>query len=189
MDEQIRFPIQSDGLEPTDTDLLANPLDFIAKDHLLIRSVCAEMERLVQSQTVDPKTARRILSFLEDELPLLIQDEDEDLFPLLLRRSQPEDDMQGLGVRLDAEHSGVMNLIPAITAIFGDLAIGKNTLDDPDRAKVTSFSAHMRRHLIFENAIVLPFARLRLTAQDLETLRLRMRDRRNVLQEETPDAR
>lgn len=189
MDKHIRFPIQSDGLEPTDTDLLADPLDFIARDHLLIRTICTEMERLVQSETVDPETAHRIHRFLVDELPLLISDEDEDLFPLLLRRSQPEDDMQRLSVRLDAEHTGVVELIPAVTAIFGDLATGNGTPDESDRAKVASFAAHMRRHLIFENAIVLPFARLRLTAQDLETLRLRMRDRRNVLEEETPDAR
>ena len=37
---------------------------------------------------------------------------------------------------------------------------------------------------VVQNAIILPIARLRLTAQDLETLRLRMRERRGLYSEE-----
>jgi hemerythrin-like domain-containing protein len=48
------------------------------------------------------------------------------------------------------------------------------------RTRLARFAGHARRHLILENAIILPFARLRLTRHDLETLRLRMMQRRGL---------
>ena len=180
MNAQIRCPIQSDGLEPTDSDLLDSPLDFIAQDHLHIRAVCVEMERLGDADVINRDGAMQILWFLTEELPVLIRDEDEDLFPLLLRRAEPDDDMPRLKARLDDEHANVMELLPAVTAVFKDLASSQRNLTAESRTQVVRFIRHMRRHLVFENAIVLPFARLRLTAGDLETLRLRMRARRGL---------
>ena len=180
MKTQTEHRIHSDALQPTDADLLDNPLKFIAEDHVHIRAVCAEMERLAQSEEIDPEEAHRILRFVTQELPLLVKDEDEDLFPLLLRRSEPDDDMRGLKARLGKEHDKVMALVQAITEAFERLAAGADALAVEDQKDVARFAMHMRRHLAFEDAIVLPFARLRLTARDLETLRLRMRTRRGL---------
>ena len=184
MHARIRYRIQNGGLEPPDTDLLDSPLGFIAEAHLHIRAVCAEMERLAGADAVESDAAMRVLRFLTEELPLVISDEDEDLFPLLLRRSEPEDDLPRLKTRLDEEHSKVMAVVPAVKEAFERPAVDAGRLSAQDRASVATFTRHMRRHIVFENAIILPFARLRLTAQDLETLRLRMRERRGLYSEE-----
>jgi hypothetical protein len=66
-------------------------------------------------------------------------------------------------------------------------AIASDTTVTPqEAAAVTAFAAQERRHLIVENAIVLPLARVRLTPQDLETLRRRMLQRRRAAGEEDP---
>jgi len=180
MTTRTRHPIRGGGREPTYAGLLDSPLDFIAGDHLRTRAVCAEMQRLAQSEAVDPAETHPILDFMLRELPALIRDEDEDLLPLLVRRSEPDDDMPRMKARLEAEHRHVMALVPAVTSAFQHLAQGAGALGGDDRDHVARFAKHMRRHLIFENAIILPFARLRLTAQDLATLRLRMRGRRGL---------
>ncbi|NIR60715.1 MAG: hypothetical protein GWO02_15015, partial [Gammaproteobacteria bacterium] len=47
-----------------------------------------------------------------------------------------------------------------------------------DRALLAAFANHARRHLIAENAIIMPLARARLSDDDLRTLRAEMRRRR-----------
>jgi len=53
-------------------------------------------------------------------------------------------------------------------------------LSGDDCALLTNYANQARRHLILENAIVLPLARVRLTDDDLDTLRLRMMQRRGL---------
>jgi hemerythrin-like domain-containing protein len=54
---------------------------------------------------------------------------------------------------------------------------------------LTSFAGHVRRHLVAENAILLPIARARLTRADLARLSAHMRARRGLTQlSETPNA-
>ena len=89
MNTRRRYHVQSDGLEPTGTDLLDSPLEFIADVYLRIRAVCAEIERLDPADEISPDEAGRILKILTEDLPSLISDEDDDLFPLLSRRSHP----------------------------------------------------------------------------------------------------
>lgn len=74
---------------------------------------------------------------------------------------------------------------PTIQKVLGTLREeGRNA--SPDEAQlIAEYANHARRHLIVENAIIVPLARARLTAGDLDTLRLRMQQRRAAAQEGT----
>ena len=61
-----------------------------------------------------------------------------------------------------------------------DDKLRSEALSPDERERVVAYVGHTRNHLIFENAIILPFARLRLTDSDLHTLSLRMRQRRGL---------
>ena len=171
---------RGDGLSPTDPRLIGDPLEFIAADHQRIRLMCAEMDRLAAATRVDAQEAAAMLSFLTEELPLLLADEDEVLLPLLMRRSTHEDDMPRLKVRLNQEHARIVANLPEVTEAFSALAETGGAIGEELICRLSDFAADMRRHLILENAILLPFARLRLTARDLETLTRRMLARRGL---------
>ena len=171
---------RGDGLSPTDPRLIGDPLDFIAADHLRIRAMCGELDRLAGAAHVTADEAAAMLGFLTEELPLLVADEDEDLLPLLMRRSTPEDDMPRLKVRLDQEHARIMANLPEVIDTFAALAETGGVISDLMIYRFGDFAAHLRRHLILENAILLPFARLRLTRSDRETLTRRMLARRGL---------
>lgn len=173
-------PRRGECLSPTDIALLGNPLDFIAEDHLRIRAMCAEIDRLAGAADVDPAEARGVLDFLKEELPFLIEDEDCDLLPLLIRRSEPEDEMRRLKARLDLDHDRIVGCLPDVIAVFATLAEKGGRIAESKRKYLRDFSADMRDHLILENAIVLPFARLRLSENDLDSLGLCMLQRRGL---------
>lgn len=165
---------------PTDPLLIGNPLDFIAEDHLRIRTMCGEIDRLAAAGRVTRAEAECVVSFLTEELPMLVADEDRDLLPLLIRRSTVEDDMKRLKSRLDADHAAIMATLPEAIETFRALAERGGRIGTSARHALQAFVKHIRGHIILENAIVLPFARLRLTSADLETLARRMLQRRGL---------
>lgn len=173
-------PRRGNCLAPTDIALLGNPLDFLAEDHLRIRTMCAEIDRLAQAATVETAEARAVLDFLTEELPFLIEDEDCDLLPLLIRRSAPEDEMHRLKARLDQDHARIVGRLSDVVAVFAVLAKNGGRIPEAQREALHDFSADMRDHLLLENAIVLPFARLRLSESDLDSLGLCMLQRRGL---------
>ena len=182
-------PGRGGSLGPTDHRLLADPLEFIHEDHLREREICSVIDRLAGSATLQRGEADEALAFLENELPLHLLDEEEDLFPLLKRRCQAEDEIGRAIQRLSADHEHAVRDTPRVTDILRQIARGENPLTDKNRRVLARFTYHARRHLTLENAIILPFARLRLTEGDLETLRLRMMQRRGLdTLKETPDA-
>ncbi|RVT85525.1 hemerythrin domain-containing protein [Rhodobacteraceae bacterium CCMM004] len=176
-------------LGPTRRALLRDPLGFLHEDHLRERVICARIDAVAGGGTPDPAGVADIVAFLRHELPLHLQDEEEDLFPLLLRRCVPEDEIGRVIARLTLDHRHADTDTPRILAELGSLAAGTAALSPEMRARLARYAGHARRHLILENAIVLPFARLRPTGRDLETLRLRMMQRRGIDRPtEAPDA-
>ena len=49
--------------DPTDLNLLQNPLEFIREDHMHMRAVCEEMERVSQNRSLQPVELSRLLRF------------------------------------------------------------------------------------------------------------------------------
>lgn len=160
--------------------LLRNPLEVIAETHLREREICARIDRIAATGLVEGEDLHQVLAFLGEELPLHLQDEEEDLFPLLKRRCEPEEEIDKVIERLHANHQESLVSTARVIAILEAMETSETALVPAERDQLTSFTAHARRHLIVENAIILPIARGSLTTDDLTTLGLRMRRRRSL---------
>ena len=171
---------RSDCLRPTDPELLSDPLAFFHEDHLREREICAMLERIATADVPRSFEVTHVLGFLRDELPLHLEDEEQDLFPLLRRRCEPPDEIGKAIDRLVGDHRRSDAQTPPVEAALARLERGGEGLSPDERERVVAYVGHTRNHLIFENAIILPFARLRLTDSDLHTLSLRMRQRRGL---------
>ncbi|TCO71570.1 hemerythrin domain-containing protein [Rhodovulum euryhalinum] len=170
-------PPRDDGTRPVDLRRYANPLDALAADHYRQRLMLAELERLAASAGRDTAQAAALLTHMETELPVHTLDEDQDLFPLLRRRAAPEDRMDHLLAQLDAEHDAVRPQAAEVRGILRAILAGETPRD---LAALRGFASAYRRHMILENAVLLPLARARLTRADLADLRNRMAARRGL---------
>jgi hemerythrin-like domain-containing protein len=167
-------------IEAISDDLLASPLDYILAEHFRQRLVCNLLEQIVQ-ESAEQATAGELLDFLERDLPLHVEDEEEDLFPILRRRAHPEDEIDRLLDQLSAEHARDEALLGSVAKALERLRAGKRVAPKGKLATdVRMFAQSQRRHLAIENAVVLPVARLRLTNADLAKLTARMAERRGL---------
>lgn len=180
MGRHTRDRNRGDCRTPTAPALLGNPLEFVYEDHLREREICAALDRLARADIPDETEVESALSYLRNELPLHMQDEEEDLFPLLRLRCEPDDDIDRAIDRLTADHDGVRDRSPDVVAILAALEEVRRAMTPGETSTLARFGAETRRHLILENAIILPFARLRLTAADLAALRMSMMRRRGL---------
>ena len=180
---------RGDGLTPTDAALLESPLDFLSQDHLRERQVCSVIDSLATSMSFDPSAARNVLRFVNEELNVHMQDDAEDLFPLLARRCTAEDGIARAIARICTDLDEATRLLPGLRAALARCLDTGSGLATDDRQLLTQFAGHVRRHLAAENAILLPIARARLTRRDLQHLSSQMRTRRGLPPvAEAPDA-
>lgn len=164
---------------PTDPRLLENPLAFLAEDHFRERAVCVQIDRIATQPSVSRAEIAAVLGSIETQLPLHWQDEEDDLFPLMRRRCDPDDEIDKVIDRLSAEHAHAGSSAKLVAAILRDLLEGV-AMSPAARSALTTFAAEARRHLIVENAIILPIARARLGPADLEALSRSMSRRRGL---------
>lgn len=172
--------LRGSGEKPTSLGLLANPLDFISEDHLRERHVCAMIDRLATADALNRQEATTVLRFLNEELKVHLRDEAEDLFPLLARRCTAEDAIEGVIDRIRADQDAAMRLLPEVRAMLAGCLDRECDLSAKERGVLTRFAGHVHRHLVAENAILLPIARVRLTRADLRNLSKHMRSRRGL---------
>lgn len=168
------------GQSPTDPGLLARPLDFISEDHLRERQICAEIDGLVATEAFNRQSGVTILRFLNEELGVHFRDEAEDLFPVLAQRCTEEDSIDAVLGRIRSDQDQALSLLPKVREAISDCLDSGSDLSCEDREVLTRFAAHVRRHLVAENAILLPIARARLTRGDLRRLSDHMRSRRGL---------
>lgn len=172
------------GQNPTDTALIATPLEFISADHPLARQICAVIDSLAADASFDRHGALAVLRFLNEELNAHMRDGAEDLFPLLARRCPAEDDIGRVITRICTDLNGATALLPLIRTILAGCLDTGGDISARDRKTLIRFAGHVRRHLAAESAILLPIARVRLTRRDLHGLSRHMRIRRGL----PPDA-
>ena len=127
----------------------------------------------------------QIIDFIRYDLALHIIDEEEDLFPLLRRRALPEDEIENVLGRLSAEHRTDATQSQVVRERLEAALIAQRApaLDPEVKSVLLTFARHELRHLALENAVVLPIARLRLTAADLTALSRRLAARRGLVLE------
>lgn len=170
-------------LTPWTPEAFRAPLDFMVAEHGRQMAVCNVMERLQRNPRHGARrvTMEAVRSYLIRDYPLHLADEEEDLFPLLLRRCPREDSLDEVVALLLREHAADTGLH---LAVIEDLAllIGGRALDDPARAfmNLTAFGETQRRHLAWENAVVIPRARRYLIEADHLNIGRRMARRRGI---------
>ena len=162
--------------------LLADPLDYLFADHVRQRVLCNLLEELADAASLDVGKAEDVLAYIRVDMPVHIRDEEDDLFPLMRRRCPPEDEIDALLTKLGAEHAADDRFARRIVDGLAILAAtGTPVRSMPGlRHRMLAFARSQRRHLMVENAILLPIARARLTRRDLADLAGRMAARRGV---------
>ncbi|WP_193368796.1 hemerythrin domain-containing protein [Pelagibius marinus] len=173
-------PPEKSRIEPSSTALLDDPLDFFFAEHFRQRELCNLLEEMARADRLDRRLAAEVIAFLRHDLVLHIQDEEEDLYPMMRRRCPPEDEIERVFTALTAEHAGGRVLAERMnTGLEAALREGRaGAAQSGLREAMLEFARSERRHLALENAVVLPLARRRLTPKDLEAMAVRMRARR-----------
>lgn len=168
--------------EPPPAAQLLAPLDYILSEHFRQRSLCQAVENLANADGFDREMAEAVVAFMKSDFGLHVIDEEEDLFPLLRRRALPEDGIEdvlgALSLEHASDHDDAERIVEGMAQLLETDGAG---FPEPDFAKLLKcFAASERKHLIVENAIVMPFARARLTKDDLRNLGRRMAARRGI---------
>lgn len=168
------------AVEAAPAELLADPLAYLFAEHWRHRQYCRALEEAAGMRAVPPGLLRRLSDFLGADMAMHVRDEEEDLFPLLRQRAEPDDDIDRVLGILSADHD-------ADRAVARDLRqqlqaaaeAGIGPAARPGLAEtIGRFVAHKRRHIALENAVVLPIARLRLTEEDQQAMSRSMTARR-----------
>lgn len=174
-EEKRKLAIEALSKAPPD-NLLREPLEYIFAEHFRQRVLCGVINEMAVAEALDEEMTQIIPVFLRRDFGLHVLDEEEDLFPLLRRRAEPEDRIGDVLNDLSAEHAA--DKLDAVELC----AVLEGSEDAPKQwpELFARFAANERHHLALENAIVLPLARVRLTADDLLRLGRNMATRRGV---------
>ena len=145
------------------------------------KKLCDALERIADDlpDNVDKMLVAAVLPMLRVDLGVHIRDEEEGLFPLMCKRAQPGDNFKEIAEVLLLEHSADEGFADEIVDQLEVLREGRRPLN-PDMLgyMLRGFFETQRRHLAWEDAVVLPLARARLTADDLRQLSRIMLDNR-----------
>lgn len=163
--------------------LFKEPIEYVFADHFRQRTLCKILDGIAGAETIDTEMVQAALAFLKTEMGPHVLDEELDLFPLLRRRVLPEDEIDMVLGQLSQEHAAdetdaleIVRLLEALTSSGNSQGVDVGAANLLQR-----FASNERQHLILENAIVLPLARVRLTETDCHQLGRSMADRRGIM--------
>ena len=158
------------------------PLEVLAAEHTRQITICDMLDRWVRApRRTEHAELTAVHGYLVRELPLHIEDEDGDLFPMLKRRLPLGDDTEAIFAQLHAEHEAdralQIELVRDLECLIRNVAF-----DDPARffMNAFAFSQALRRHLAWENAVIMTRAERHLTDEDHAELGRRMAARRGL---------
>jgi hemerythrin-like domain-containing protein len=161
---------------------IVDPIEFLFAQHDRQRVICAALDRLAAApaDVGSRETAQLILDYAAGEMPLHLADEEEDLFPRLRARCDPEDGLDNMVDQLEHEHETDSALYKRLEHALHDIAGGTQP-GHPEvfASDARAFAMLQRRHLNWENGAILPLARLKLTREDLDDMRVAMAARRH----------
>jgi hemerythrin-like domain-containing protein len=167
--------------DSSDPVSLGDPLDFIRDDHARQLRMCNLLDAFTEKLELEPvmPLASALLEYLTGDLPLHTEDEEQDLRPVLEQRCEPEDNLDEVLKQLTREHELNRDLVSFMIEDLEALADGR-TLSNPVRLmmNVKEFSETQRQHVTWEERVLLPLARQRLTADDLAAIGRNMAARR-----------
>lgn len=159
---------------PLQRALLGEPLAFLAAEHARQTVLLAHLERIAQDPNARAArgVAGPLLTWLTEELPLHLADEEQSLYP----RLRPHDTAGVLG-RLTADHRRDRLMVGKVIEGLRRLAAGR-PVQEGFAVAALGFAALHRRHLELEETGLAPLARRCLTAEALAALAAEMAERR-----------
>jgi len=151
-------------------------LDFILYEHLRHREMCNALDRLAEASTFNVDETTKLAAFIRTELTLHVADEEELFFPLLRERCLPEDEIGGALDRLNREHAEDRDLSALVRVLLLQAVTEEKAPAAIEGASnaLRAFAQSQRRHMMLENAVLIPLARRRLTPDDLTSLGKRL---------------
>jgi hemerythrin-like domain-containing protein len=163
------------------SETFAEPLDALLAEHFRQRSMCDLLDRLAEDPA-EPRSAelaRCILTYLREQLPLHVLDEERDLFQMLRDRTLAAEAIEDAFAQLRREHAEDERVAALVMSGLEKLAAGEQPEDAAEFGNAArAFAEAQRRHVAFENSSIIPLARSRLTRKDLSRLARRMAARR-----------
>lgn len=150
-----------------------DPLAVIERQHGLQEGLCDLLEKIADGlpHEVDRDEIAAAVTCLSDELPLLLRNENDALFPLLAARTQPEDTVGPVFDKLTHEHATDLSFAGDVAEALREIERGA-PIGNAEMLgfMLRSFFESYRRHLFWERTVILPLARKRLTPGDLVEL-------------------
>jgi hemerythrin-like domain-containing protein len=172
--------IELPGSAPAPT--FESPLEMLRACHGRIMAQCDTLQKLLQHLPVHGcdaqarQAAQAILRYFDTAAQYHHQDEEMDLFPLLL--ASPSTEAHEVVLRLLGEHHEMGTAWLRLRSRLQDIAEGHAALLEESVA--ATFSTAYERHITFENAHLLPLAARLLSPQQLHDLGRKMALRRGV---------
>ncbi len=163
------------------------PLSRLDDVHARQLRVCDILERIADALPRPPSrlVCLRLLDILTVDMPLHHADEEAGLFPLLRQRTAPGDGIDAVLDRLSIEHAEDEALLPEVLETLQALADDVGPEREPDIAGyvLRGYFESQRRHIAWEEDVVMPLARTRLRVADIGRLDTIMRVNRTRIQE------
>ena len=156
-------------------------IDFILQEHDRQLEICALLEDFLVAPNSEHSSewAVSVLKFITEDLPVHIEDEEVDLFPMLVSLQAEDQDLATILDQLNLEHEIDRDLAEPLLKGLREVADGEE-LSDPTRfcMYARTLTEAIRRHINWENRVVLPLARKILSEEDHVLLWNRLSDRR-----------
>lgn len=153
--------------------LQRSPLDLIEHEHAQNMRLCDLLEQIADGLPgdVDRRRCREAASALRYGLPLNHKDEQLGLFPLMRAHGGASQHLDAMLARLEGEHAADESFAAELTEELDHLAAtGEARNAEVLGYMLRGFFENYRRHIQWEDAILLPMAREILDGEALEQL-------------------
>lgn len=161
-------------LSPLPENLLAQPLEYLGADHFRLETLGRILvDASAPDRVMEDKTRDTLLRFLEVELPRHLNDEEDDLFPLIDAHCPVSSPLHPLVNLLKSMHR-------RLDGMRADLAKTLNR-DATDGRTAHTFGELLHWNIAIEDSVVMPLASTCLAVSELDFLAHAMSARRQVV--------
>lgn len=150
-----------------------DPLRILREEHALQSELCDLLEAIADGlpQHFDSSLALVSVSILETGMPSHMRLEEEALFPLLRRRVSGDHPLHQALECLESEHDrDGASLIEIVDGLKTAISDGEVRNADMLGYMLRGFFESQRRHIAWEEAVLMPVAESVLTAEDLRQM-------------------
>lgn len=165
------------------SEVETSPFENMLNQRMALLSICAMIDRLpLANANTLQRLGPALAAYLRQDFPAIIAEEEEGMLPLLRQRLLLGDDLEPALRQLCEEHRRDIQRALSLATECDALAEGLDSEDIAGiLASLAAFAEQQRRHLAWEEAIILPVARARLSAQDIKAWNRAMRARKQLL--------